>query len=58
MNEHLCLLGNSFVGKTTFWLTFKNQKYTPSETATIGITNFIHTIRENNQNLSLVVSYF
>lgn len=49
---NICLVGNSKVGKTTALLTYKNQAYTPSENATIGITrNFFQ-----KENLNLIVN--
>ena len=38
---NICLLGDSSVGKTTSLQTYKNNVYTPSEVATIGVAKFI-----------------
>lgn len=48
---NICLLGDSAVGKTTFFQTYKSNEYTPSETATIGITK--HTVNKGDVTINV-----
>lgn len=48
---NICLLGDSAVGKTTFFQTYKNNEYTPSEAATIGITK--NTLKEGDVTINV-----
>ena len=59
---HVCILGDSNVGKTTSILTLKEQKYTPSELATLGIQVYQYNRKGSNnlnsESTSLIVNSF